>query len=166
MLNTIAVTPKNHVQFMLITSPFFLKFCSHWGKESRCRERERVLYFSAINLGQLEAVIWFAYLLTIKYMYSIDLGIWCLVPLSTIFQLNWGSQFYWWRKSKYPEKTTDLPHITDKLYHIMLFQVQHSCTVFVAFIWKPIGEMQDIHILFDFKRPRNTSVSTVATMHF
>ena len=45
------------------------------------------------------------------------LRLWCLTPLSSIFQLYRGGRIYLWRRPEYLERTTDLPQVTDTLLH-------------------------------------------------
>ena len=71
-------------------------------------------------------------------------GLWCLTPLSTIFQLYRGSQIYWWMKSEYPKKATELSqvcvcfnqtlhlHRADVLYKVTLHQKRIQYNYFVG----------------------------------
>jgi len=59
-----------------------------------------------------------------------------VTPLSTIFDLQHGGQFYCWRN---PENIADLPQVTDKLYHIMLYRLSGIRTHNVS------GDMYSLH---------------------
>jgi hypothetical protein len=48
------------------------------------------------------------------------------MPLSTIFQLYRGGQFYWWKKLEDPEKTTDLSQVTDLSHNVVWSTPRHE----------------------------------------
>ena len=84
------------------------------------------LWTSTCTLSYLSMRCWWCPLCT-RMQRVYDLFVWwCLTPLSTIFHLYRDGQFHSWRKPEYPEKTTDLSQVTDKLYHIMLYTLPWS----------------------------------------
>jgi len=73
--------------------------------------KKSYLFMYTISIIQFVRLVWF----TIIY----------ITPLSPIFQLYYSGQFYWLSKPDYPEKTTELSQVTDKHYHIKMFNFVH-----------------------------------------
>ena len=90
-------------------------------------ENERFLFIICLSLLSTE-----------KLTGSQGLGLWCLMPLSTIFQLYRSGQFYWWRKPEYQEKITDMSQITGSYksnYHtIMAMMVPELISIEIFYI--------------------------------
>ena len=61
-----------------------------------------------------------------QFLADQGLGLWCLTPLSTIFQLYRGSQFYCRMKPGVPGEIYRLAASHWQRYHIMLYQVHPS----------------------------------------
>ena len=67
--------------------------------------------------------IHFPYSFLLQNMLVLELGLWCLMPLSTIFQLCCGCQFYCGGNQRTRRKPLTCRKSLTNFHHIMLYRV-------------------------------------------
>ena len=97
---------------------------------------------------------YFAWLVGKPNIFKTGLGLWCLMPLSTLFQLYHSSQFYWWKKTGVPELMWNNMYIIYSLVHgvfQLISVISWQCILYIIFWINPFDEIIYCCFLQTFK---------------